>query len=401
MYHHARHQLGQSLGRVLVEREAGPATGASGNSAGLAFPWLTAEPTPISRLSLIAFAYVRSLFDLLDRTPEDIQRRETGVLQLLYDANIARRLERGRSVHGLPEDFARIIDGNEAGEVCGFPLEHDALYYPAGTLVSPRAICAAQLHLARERGLLRMITHREALSLHRSGAAWEVRDGSGDAIARGSAIVLAAADDCMRFQQSAHIPLRRVRGQVLRVPEHAVRPGLRAAVCFDGYVTPAVSAAMDTEGDREHWVGATFEEWNQKPEVLPEQNIRLWERALALLPDWPHSETHETVARWSARAAFRSASQDRFPVIGPAPDTAHADQVRRPEDWLAPENRHPGLYLHTAHGSRGLLTATMGAEYLAARMSGETLPLPRDLVHALHPGRFLARRKKRGLPVDT
>ena len=56
---------------------------------------------------------------------------------------------------------------------------------------------------------------------------------------------------------------------------------------------------------------------------------------------------------------------------------------------------HPGLYVTTAHGSYGLTTCPLAAEYLAALISNECLPVTRKVSDALHPARFLIRHLKR------
>jgi len=51
--------------------------------------------------------------------------------------------------------------------------------------------------------------------------------------------------------------------------------------------------------------------------------------------------------------------------------------------------RQPGLWLHSGLGSRGLTTATLCAELIAAQVSGAPWPLEADLVDAIDPARWL------------
>ena len=55
----------------------------------------------------------------------------------------------------------------------------------------------------------------------------------------------------------------------------------------------------------------------------------------------------------------------------------------------------PGLYINIAHGSSGLTSTPLAAEYLASLIGGESLPLLCDDIQALHPLRFLVRELKR------
>ena len=52
--------------------------------------------------------------------------------------------------------------------------------------------------------------------------------------------------------------------------------------------------------------------------------------------------------------------------------------------------------MNTAHGSRGLVTAPLAGELLAAWIDGAPLPLPRAIAEACHPNRFLLRKLIRG-----
>jgi tRNA 5-methylaminomethyl-2-thiouridine biosynthesis bifunctional protein len=63
-------------------------------------------------------------------------------------------------------------------------------------------------------------------------------------------------------------------------------------------------------------------------------------------------------------------SPDYLPLVGPL--GAHA----------------PGLMVCTAHGSRGLLTAPLCGEVLAAGLEDEPAPLPEDMMQALRAQRF-------------
>ena len=54
-----------------------------------------------------------------------------------------------------------------------------------------------------------------------------------------------------------------------------------------------------------------------------------------------------------------------------------------------------GLYVNSGHGSRGLITAPLAGEALAAALHGDPAPLPGPLLEALHPNRFLLRAQKR------
>jgi len=97
------------------------------------------------------------------------------------------------------------------------------------------------------------------------------------------------------------------------------------------------------------------------------------------------------------RVGFRCASPDYLPLVGPVPAR---EQFLQTFAGLRNNARQridsrgdyvPGLYLNTAHGSRGLTSTPLAAELLASLICREPLPLPRSLCRALAPARFLIR----------
>jgi tRNA 5-methylaminomethyl-2-thiouridine biosynthesis bifunctional protein len=55
-----------------------------------------------------------------------------------------------------------------------------------------------------------------------------------------------------------------------------------------------------------------------------------------------------------------------------------------------------GIYVYSGHGSRGLITAPLSGELLAAWLENEPLPLPKTVAEACHPNRFALRQLIRG-----
>src|SRR5690606_26457115 len=97
-------------------------------------------------------------------------------------------------------------------------------------------------------------------------------------------------------------------------------------------------------------------------------------------------------------------SIDYLPLVGPVAQheaftQTYADlkkdarlPLKQPCPW------HTGLYVNSAHGSRGLLSAPLAAELLAAWICAEPLPVPLELAHNCHPNRFALRMLMRNRP---
>ena len=86
------------------------------------------------------------------------------------------------------------------------------------------------------------------------------------------------------------------------------------------------------------------------------------------------------------RLAEQSAFAEAYAVL--ARDARQVPDAPCP--WL------PGLYINSGHGSRGLITAPLSGELIAAWLNGEPLPVPREVAEASHPNRFMLRKLIRG-----
>ncbi|MFV8757796.1 bifunctional tRNA (5-methylaminomethyl-2-thiouridine)(34)-methyltransferase MnmD/FAD-dependent 5-carboxymethylaminomethyl-2-thiouridine(34) oxidoreductase MnmC, partial [Yersinia enterocolitica] len=108
-----------------------------------------------------------------------------------------------------------------------------------------------------------------------------------------------------------------------------------------------------------------------------------------------------------ARCGVRCAIRDHLPMVGAVPDYSatlaqYQDlprKIQHGEDIpLAPV--WPELFMVGALGSRGLCSAPLVAEILAAQMFGEPQPLDATTLAALNPNRFWIRKLLKGRPVQ-
>ncbi len=209
-------------------------------------------------------------------------------------------------------------------------------------------------------------------------------------------MILAGAADAVRFSQSAWLPLKRIRGQISCLPATTQSSQLRTVLCAKGYVAPP------REGT--HTLGASFnfQQTDDAPSVAEHQaNLEMLEQISSDLYGRLQADPQRTETL-QGRVAFRCTSPDYLPLIGPLAEpqafaetyAALSKNARQPQHascpWLT------GLYVNTAHGSRGMISAPLSGELLAAWLDNEPLPLPREVAEACHPNRFLLRKLIRG-----
>lgn len=353
----AAHALARRGLRARLFEADAPASGASGNPAGLLMPRLDRGEGPVARFFRAADLAARPAYARLGAfTPCGVIQKPRRDADALAD------------LAADPPLPAHLLA----------PAGDGLLHRQAG-VVDPRAAIAALLAGADVR-------RAEVASLERDGQGWRLRDGGGGDLGTFGAVVIAAGASLARF---ADLPIERSRGQIEwgplagGPPEGAVAAGAYAAPFADGIV-----------------FGATFDPTTAES-VSPDEASRAQNLAAleALAPDlWAR-----LAGPLSSRAAIRAATPDRMPVMG---QLAGAGFEAWAGAWAAggpaPDGDPPGaagLYVLGGLGARGLAVSPLLAEALASLMLDEPGPLDAEILEALHPARFSWRALKRRQPA--
>jgi tRNA 5-methylaminomethyl-2-thiouridine biosynthesis bifunctional protein len=370
----------------LLERHAAVAQEASGNPQGVLYLKLSAHGTALSQLIVSGFGYTRRLLETLQRgTDWD----NCGVLQLAFNAKEAER--HAQLAEAFPEDLLQWLEQPAAQARAGVGVAHGGLFYPEGGWVHPPALCQAQAAQPN----IRLLSHHDVLQLRKVDEQWQAWDGE-RLLASAAVVVLAGAAEIKRFAQSAELPLKRIRGQITRLAQTPQSAPLATVVCAEGYVAPARLG--------EHTLGASFD--FHSDDLTPTAaehlgNLAMLKEISSDLVDRLHID-RQPLESLEGRAAFRCTSPDYLPIVGPLADlpafnqtyAALSKDARQVPDSACPW--HDGLYVNSGHGSRGLITAPLSGELLAAWLDNEPLPLPRSVAEACHPNRFALRKLIRG-----
>ncbi|MDF2487968.1 MAG: mnmC [Pseudomonas sp.] len=370
----------------VLERHEAAAQEASGNPQGVLYLKLSAHGTTLSQMILAGFGYTR-------RWLERLQRGQAwdacGVLQLAFDDQEAAR--QARLAAAFDHSLLQALERPEAESIAGVALPSGGLFYPEGGWVHPPALCQAQL----QHPAIELLTHHEVIRLRKVEGGWEAWDGE-RLLASAPHVVLAAAAEIRSFEPCAGLPLKRIRGQITRLPATVASRALATVVCAEGYVAPPRG--------NEHTVGASFDFHNVDlaPTTAEHQgNLGLLQEISSDLAERLGAAGLDP-ALLEGRAAFRCTSPDYLPIVGPVSDPAafaQAYAVLGKDARQVPDAPCPwldGLYVNSGHGSRGLITAPLSGELIAAWIIGEPLPVPRPVAEACHPNRFQLRELIRG-----
>ncbi|MGE3477630.1 MAG: bifunctional tRNA (5-methylaminomethyl-2-thiouridine)(34)-methyltransferase MnmD/FAD-dependent 5-carboxymethylaminomethyl-2-thiouridine(34) oxidoreductase MnmC [Rhodospirillaceae bacterium] len=357
---------------TIIDRHDGLAAEASGVPRAVMAPRLTAAPAFDGRFYAAAWRYALALLDG--------SHAHVGSLQLDGGSD-GSRFEEIVASGVLPNAYAAHVDAAEASDIAGLTLKQGGLFFPQGGWQQPREICAA-LTAPTE-----MRLGVEAATIAHIGGQWRIGDARGHLITEADAVILGNAHGMKQFREAAWLPLEARRGQLTLAPTNVRAAALRTVLLYGGYLTPAHHGV--------HELGATFD-METGTDLRAGDHLRNLDDLSRIAPN-----LFAPSADLAGFAAVRCMSPDHLPMVGPLPEHgAYLEDfasLRHGHPWTRYPNAryHSGLYVLTALGARGSVSAPLAAELLACHVTGEPWPVERDLATALHPARFLVRELKR------
>lgn len=373
--------------RVSLLDQSPPGNGASGNRQGLLYAKLSAHATPQSDFVLASYLHACRYYAKLGLPTEAGELN--GLLQIACDADEEQLQAKIATAFAGQDDVVRQVASDQASELAGIALSQSALYFPSAGWLWPAEICR---RLADSPAIHCHFEH-PVQQLVRQGDHWHALDAEGNTLARARVCVIATGTEAARFEQTAWLPIKAIRGQVSHLAATRASATLRRPISHDGYVAPGVAGL--------HCAGATFHQNDPTPDPRSEDdahNLATLARHLPALAD----TLGEPPAILGQRVGWRTTAPDYQPIVGPVPDASAFSQdyaaLRQDARSIIPlaPRLQPDLYLNTAHGARGLATAPLCAEWLAALICGEPRPLAGQIMPYLLPARFLIRQLIRG-----
>ncbi|HZT66899.1 MAG TPA: glycine oxidase ThiO [Acidimicrobiales bacterium] len=221
--------------------------------------------------------------------------------------------------------------------------------------VDPRTLLSALLGACGNTGVA-FTTERVASVEVAGGRATGVRLASGTLVTSGSVVLAAGAWSPAIVPQGWSVPVRPVKGQILRLRHRGGR------AILSGNLRGLVGGSqvyLVPRSDGRLVVGATAEEMGFDPAVTAGAVLELLTDACALVPDVAELELVET------SAAFRPGTPDNAPLIGPS--------------------SLDGLSLATGHFRNGILLTPVTADAIAEHLVSGQLP---DVAAPFTPLRF-------------
>lgn len=366
---------------TIVDSAPAPAQGgASATPAALLYSRLSPTPGTMNLFTLGSFLYA------LRHYHGRVGFQRSGILQLMHTEKLRQHhAQLAAQFDGV--DWLQCLDATAASALAGVTIEHPALHFPQAGYIDTAALCADYLE---HRGIeYRGAT--TAVRLDREGDRWQTTMQDGATLAT-DVVVIANAGAAAHFAQTSWLPLRPMRGQITELEAGAL-PAFKLPICHEGYLVPGAGS---------WFAGASFVPNSNRTGIDAhehESNLMRLQQALPIVG------TLSTAAIRGGYAGVRYASPDYLPQVGAVADAvafAATYAALRHDASRAIPIAGPyfdGLYVNVGHGSRGLSSAPVSAELIAALVCGETRPLPRTLCEALAPARFLIRALKRNQAI--
>ena len=338
----ARQLAGRGLPVTVIELDQ-PATGASGNPVAVVRPEPGNTDNPIAEFSAAGVGWLRRW---LAMHGAGVPHEFCGALRMTRDRRRHDKL--AAYAQTMPETWLREVDVQQGAALCGQLPAGESFFLPEAGWVQAAPLVAAML----DHPLIHLQIATRVLQLSsESGKGWTLALSDGRQL-QAATVVLANAFGGL---SPVKLPLDRARGQLSSLPERAGR-ALQTIVCRDGYITPAVHGV--------HTIGATMQYDDEDGTARAADDVENFERLQRLLPGFAQSASELQ----SGRVSWRATTQDRLPLVGKLDE---------------------GLYASLGHGSRGIACGPLCAEFLAALMLDEPLPLGREWVGRLDPLRFV------------
>ncbi len=377
---------------TLLEKQDEVARASSGNPRGIVHFKPALRQSPAARFHLQAFTHALRHYQALS-SRFDFGWLPSGVVQLaVTDAEKAHQLKLVQAGNYSPA-LIRSIPPGEITRHCGIsPGTSDALATAGGAL-SPRDLCQAWIRDAAPR----LLTGTEVTALRRGGNQWllTLADKQGTREESFDAVVICNNQDAMQLEVLPRYPVIANHGQADTYTLDSDDGMPISVLGHQGYYIP-----WQDRGRPRATIGGSFgqgEHTSDYSDMMTARNLALMEKIAPGLRE----QLQKHAAEHAGRQQTRITTPDYLPLAGPVEDTnacrtRFAGYLRNARRSILEQPAYlPGLYINIAHGSSGLTSTPLAAEYLASLIGGESLPLLCDDIQALHPLRFLVRELKR------
>ena len=369
---------------VTVVDRAALAGAGSGNDQGILYTRLSRKHSALTDFALQSFHFATNYYRTLFASGRLVEGVDGSLCGNFQQSSDDQEMADMREVLAPVPELAQVLDRHQACHKLHIDQPAAGYWYPASGWLRPASICLALVADPR----ITLLENCGELRLEYDGDLWRTFAGN-TILASAPCAVVAAGVHSPTLAPLAWLPVQAIRGQTTDLPGDGAWSSLRGNLCHEGYIAPA--------RDGRHCIGATFVLHTSDTELREAEHASNLDKLARAVPAWRAALAALDPAGLSGRVGYRCASPDYLPIVGPVPDRdaflhRYAGLRKNARQTISRKGDYmPGLYLSTAHGSRGLTSTPLAAELLASQICAEAPPMSRELCRALAPARFIIR----------
>ncbi|MBU2872345.1 bifunctional tRNA (5-methylaminomethyl-2-thiouridine)(34)-methyltransferase MnmD/FAD-dependent 5-carboxymethylaminomethyl-2-thiouridine(34) oxidoreductase MnmC [Colwellia sp. E2M01] len=383
----------QGIKVTLYCKDSTLAQGGSSNAIGALFPLLHQQSDDISAFYQQAFWRARELYDEINDTGFTFEHQWCGLLEVSYKDALVKRQCTFEQLNTWPKELIHGVNAKQATDLANISLPYGGLFMPNAGWVSPPDLVKKIFAAAQATNHLRVFTDTHVTKIKQVASAannehtWRLSSNQGEFTA--DVLVLCAGADSIEIEQLKALPITPTRGQITSMKSNSAINKLATVICHKGYLTP--------ESNGIHCIGATFQKNDTDITTNDADNQYNLTTLAKCLPDLAERINWQTEDISASKARLRCMSQDHLPLVGAVPDiSAHKESyshLAKDKNWKYKQAAPciDNLYVLLGLGARGLCSAPLAADILAADLCNTPYPMDNNMLFNLSPNRFIVR----------
>ena len=350
-------------------------------------PKLSADFNLSSQFYWHAYHYLQQH---LKATPQ-IQHQQCGVFFIADDpAREKYLLSAYKMLMAFDQDFIWLNEENTKAYT-GMAISHSGLFTNYGGWLDGQQLCT---HLTNH-NLINVQTNTTVTGMTQNQENWLIHTCAEPINTKHTVICSGWAKNLIDSFNLCR--LETIKGQTTTISNGQNDNTLKTVLNNGHYLIPGAGNSNDMI------VGASFEKFNsQTPQSTITADIENLMAIKDISPELSKSidEQIKTLGKEkhsSSDYGLRLTTRDHLPLIGPVPDIGFYEEnypqaIKSGRLKNCPDSQYiPGLFVNTAHGSRGVTSSILSGRIINAMINGTYSPLPSPLYEAVHPARFFVR----------
>ena len=358
---------------TIIDKYGDDIRQASSNPAPIVYPRLSINNDVDTEFYTAAYFYTLFCFKKLQKKNKQQFWFGDGLIQLMDKKRIRQIINKFH----FNSDYIAVSDELISEQV--------AVDFPSAGFVLPAILCDVLKNECEQK--LKLID-AEVTHVNYDKRKWQCLSNT-QLINETEMLIIANGTGINELALPLKFPVEVIRGQVVELNANPLSSSqINKTMNADVHITPVIND--------KHYLGATYTRNNTDLALDKNDNKYLLESLNKMYPDMFKHEDYS-----SAWVGFRTMSKDRVPIVGAIADEAffneeYADICHGKVNRNYPPAHYlPGLYLSSAHGSRGFTSSFLCAEIIASLIAGEPVPVSRRVLDYLSPSRFMVNNLKR------